>query len=82
MFQTSNPGYNYYTSYSLLKLLFKIHPIVGEGPQWVQLQGEQLYIDTEKQLLRMGTESGTSVRVSYINFQAHQKVAERIQKMK
>ena len=40
--------------------------------------GEQLYVVDKE--INLATESGTSVRWSYINLQALQKVAERIQK--
>ena len=84
VFQFSKAGYKYYTSYYLLKLLYKIHPVVWEGPcEYIVgvpspsikeseslYQGERQYIlvfDTEnrKQLQRMTTESGISVRGSY-----------------
>ena len=66
-------GYNYYTSYSLPKSLYKIHPC------GLDIVRRQLYVevfDTKKQLQGMATVSGTSVRRSYINLQALQELAE------
>ena len=39
VFQISKSGYKYYTSYSLLKLQFKIHPVVWVGSCVMFIEG-------------------------------------------
>ena len=71
--QISMSGYKYYTSYSLLKLLFKIHPLFGqvlcdvhcgspESHYCLECSCRCRYLTKKQQLQGIATESGTSVR--------------------